>query len=158
MRKSTPNRGNILLAGGNFDEARSAYQLAIACEPHYAAAHFNLGNLNCTAGEFELALRNYREAIDIKPDFADAFVAMANAFDSLGRTAEAVESYQRHHSAAFTLDQYADAVPQQLEEAGEKVASVLSAGSILVAAPKTQAPARGQVVSFRTHRLQIIPE
>jgi hypothetical protein len=43
-----------------------------------------------------------------------------------------------HHSAAFTLDQYADAVPQQLEDAGEKVANVLLAasGSILVAAPK----------------------
>ena len=43
-----------------------------------------------------------------------------------------------HHSAAFTLDQYADAVPQQLEDAGEKVASVLltASGSILVAAPK----------------------
>jgi integrase len=46
-----------------------------------------------------------------------------------------------HHSAAFTLDQYADAVPRQLEEAGEKVASVLLAasGSILVAAPKIAA-------------------
>jgi hypothetical protein len=30
-----------------------------------------------------------------------------------------------HHSTSFTLDQYADAVPQQLEEAGERVASVL---------------------------------
>ena len=26
----------------------------------------------------------------------------------------------RHHSASFTLDQYADAVPEQLEEAGER--------------------------------------
>ena len=43
-----------------------------------------------------------------------------------------------HHSASFTLDQYADAVPEQLEEAGEKVASVLVAasGSKTVAAPK----------------------
>ena len=89
------NRGNILLAGAQFDEARSAYQLAIACDPHYAAAHFNLGNLNYRAGEFELALRNYQVAIGIRPDFADAFVAMANALDSLGRTAEAVESYER---------------------------------------------------------------
>jgi integrase len=53
-----------------------------------------------------------------------------------------------HHSAAFTLDQYADAVPQQLEEAGEKVASVLltAAGSILVAAPKTAGRSLRQVV------------
>ena len=55
-----------------------------------------------------------------------------------------------HHSAAFTLDQYADAVPQQLEEAGEKVASVLLAasGSILVAAPKIAASVPSQVFDF----------
>jgi integrase len=53
-----------------------------------------------------------------------------------------------HHSAAFTLDQYADAVPQQLEDAGEKVASVLLAasGSILVAAPKK--PVREHIQLF----------
>jgi integrase len=40
-----------------------------------------------------------------------------------------------HHSAAFTLDVYADALPQQMDEAGEKVAAVIIAasGSILVA-------------------------
>ena len=40
-----------------------------------------------------------------------------------------------HHSAAFTLDVYADALPQQMDEAGEKVADVIIAasGSILVA-------------------------
>jgi Phage integrase family len=55
-----------------------------------------------------------------------------------------------HHSAAFTVDQYADAVPQQLEEAGEKVASVLLAasGSILVAAPKIAASVPSQVFDF----------
>ena len=43
-----------------------------------------------------------------------------------------------HHSASFTLDQYADAVPQQLEEAGEKVSTVPleASGSILVAEAK----------------------
>jgi tetratricopeptide (TPR) repeat protein len=89
------NRGNILLAGTEFDGARNAYQLAIACDPNYAGAYFNLGNLNVRAGEFESALRNYQVAVHIKPDFADAFIAMANTLDSLGRTAESVESYER---------------------------------------------------------------
>jgi Phage integrase family len=55
-----------------------------------------------------------------------------------------------HHSAAFTLDQYADTVPQQLEEAGEKVASVLLAasGSILVAALKEPVPSPIQLFDF----------
>jgi site-specific recombinase XerD len=43
-----------------------------------------------------------------------------------------------HHSAAFTLDVYADALPQQMDEAGEKVADVIAAsGSILVASSPT---------------------
>lgn len=56
-----------------------------------------------------------------------------------------------HHSAAFTLDQYADAVPQQLEDAGEKVASVMLAasGSILVAAPKKTSFTMVQVLDSR---------
>ena len=42
-----------------------------------------------------------------------------------GVNAKVAQTLAGHHSAAFALDQYADAVPQQLEEAGEKVASVL---------------------------------
>lgn len=55
-----------------------------------------------------------------------------------------------HHSASFTLDQYADAVPEQLEEAGEKVAAVLSSagGSKLVAAVKLVEPNKSQVIDL----------
>ncbi len=67
-----------------------------------------------------------------------------------GVNAKVAQTLAGHHSAAFTLDQYADAVPQQLEEAGEKVATVLLAGSgsILVAGPKEAEGARGQVLEF----------
>jgi hypothetical protein len=49
-----------------------------------------------------------------------------------------------HHSASFILAQIAEAVPQQLEEAGEKVAMVVLAarGSIFVATSKVPAPER----------------
>jgi tetratricopeptide (TPR) repeat protein/SAM-dependent methyltransferase len=100
------NRGNTLLAGGRLDEARSAYQLAIACDPQYAAAHFNLGNVHYRAGEFAQALRSYQAAIGIRPQFADALVGMGNALAGLSRTAEALDSYQR----ALTIDPgYAEA-------------------------------------------------
>jgi tetratricopeptide (TPR) repeat protein/SAM-dependent methyltransferase len=89
------NRGNILLASAQFDAARGAYQLAITCDPNYAAAHFNLGSLNCRTGQLEVALRNYQAAIGNRPDFADAFVAMANVLDNLGRAAEVIENYER---------------------------------------------------------------
>ena len=40
---------------------------------------------------------------------------------AVGGNAKVAQTLAGHHSASFTLDQYADAVPQQLEEAGEKV-------------------------------------
>jgi tetratricopeptide (TPR) repeat protein/SAM-dependent methyltransferase len=86
------NRGNLLLASANIEEARRAYEAALACDPRYAAAHFNLGNLNYRAGEFARALRDYQAAASIRPQFAGAFVGMANALAGLGRTAEAIES------------------------------------------------------------------
>jgi integrase len=55
-----------------------------------------------------------------------------------GVNARVAQTLAGHHSAAFTLDQYPDAVPQQLEKAGEKVSTVLleARGSILVAQSK----------------------
>ena len=57
-----------------------------------------------------------------------------------GVNAKMAETLAGHHSASFTLDQYADAVPEQLEEAGEKVASVLSK-----AAKNSTSSPRGQL-------------
>jgi integrase len=55
-----------------------------------------------------------------------------------GANPKVAQTLAGHHSAAFTLDRYADAVPEQLEEAGERVADVLrkASGSNLVAVPK----------------------
>jgi integrase len=55
-----------------------------------------------------------------------------------GVNAKVAQTLAGHHSASFTLDQYADAVPEQLEEASEKVASVLlkASGSNSVAEPR----------------------
>jgi len=68
-----------------------------------------------------------------------------------GLNMKVAQTLAGHHSAAFTLDQYADAVPQQLEDAGEKVASVLltASGSILVAAPKIARSVVVQVLDSR---------
>jgi hypothetical protein len=65
-----------------------------------------------------------------------------------GVNAKVAQTLAGHHSAAFTLDQYADAVPQQLEEAGEKISMVLleASGSILVAQAKQIEVRTAQVI------------
>jgi integrase len=67
-----------------------------------------------------------------------------------GVNAKVAQTLAGHHSTSFTLDQYADAVPQQLEDAGEKVATVLleASGSISVAAPKQVESKSAQVIEI----------
>ena len=69
-----------------------------------------------------------------------------------GVNAKVAQTLAGHHSAAFTLDQYADAVPQQLEEAGEKVSTVLleASGSILVAETKQTGVRTAQVIELES--------
>jgi hypothetical protein len=63
---------------------------------------------------------------------------LVTALIQSGVNMKVAQTLAGHHSAAFTLDEYADAVPQQLEGAAETVAGVLLAASrgFLVAAPK----------------------
>jgi hypothetical protein len=67
-----------------------------------------------------------------------------------GVSAKVAQTLAGHHSASSTLDQYGDAVPEQLEEAGEKVANVLlqASGSKTVAARKLAEVKTSQVIEF----------
>jgi Phage integrase family len=69
-----------------------------------------------------------------------------------GVNAKVAQTLAGHHSASFTLDQYADAVPEQLEEAGEKVAAVLVAasGSKTVAAANLIEVKTSQVIELES--------
>jgi hypothetical protein len=69
-----------------------------------------------------------------------------------GVDAKVVQTLAGHHSASFTLDQHADAVPEQLEEASEKVADVLLAasGSKTVAARQLVAAESAQVIELES--------
>jgi hypothetical protein len=71
---------------------------------------------------------------------------------TITQAADETTTLAGHHSAAFTLDQYADALPQQLEEAGEKVSTVLleASGSILVAQANEIKVRSAQVIEFES--------
>ena len=53
----------------------------------------------------------------------------ATAIIQSGENAETVQTLMGHHSVAFTMDQYAEAWPEALSNAGEKAAAPLSAAS-----------------------------
>ena len=53
----------------------------------------------------------------------------ATALIQSGENAKTVQTLMGHHSVAFTMDQYADAWPEALSNAGEKAANLLFAAS-----------------------------
>ena len=53
----------------------------------------------------------------------------ATALIQAGENAKTVQTLMGHHSVSFTMDQYADAWPEALSNAGEKAAGLLFAAS-----------------------------
>ena len=88
--------------------------------------------------------------LDVRETFHMLRHFFVTALIQSGVNAKAAQTLEGHHSTSFTLDQYVDAVPQQLEEAGDKVASVLLAAgdSKTAAAPKSLADRSSQVIEI----------
>ena len=74
----------------------------------------------------------------------------ATALIQSGENAKTVQTLMGHHSVAFTMDQYADAWPEALSNAGEKAAALLFAtsGSKTVAAAGEEDRTEAQVSEF----------
>jgi tetratricopeptide (TPR) repeat protein len=56
------NLGNLLLESGDFDGAMAKYEAALAADPDYAVAHFNLGVARKRAGNIDSGVRSLRRA------------------------------------------------------------------------------------------------
>lgn len=88
------------------DEARHAYEQALALEPGLADAHVNLGRLHHAGGDVARAERHYRAAIQHAPGDAIAHFNLAGLLEETGRATDAIASY--HHALAAEPD-FADA-------------------------------------------------
>lgn len=88
------------------DEARHAYEQAIALDPTLADAHVNLGRLFHHARLTEPAETHYRTALSHAPRDPIAHFNLAGLLEETGRTQDAVASYEH----ALTADpDFADA-------------------------------------------------
>jgi tetratricopeptide (TPR) repeat protein len=77
------------------DEARHAYEQALALDPELADAHVNLGRLHHQAGDAARAETHYRAALTLAPDDAVAHFNLGGLLEETGRAADAVLAYQR---------------------------------------------------------------
>jgi len=79
---------------GRHEEARAAYEAALALDPKLAAAHQNLGLLLLETDP-AAALPHLERAAELLPDRAQPQVLLGAALERLGRSAEAVAQYRR---------------------------------------------------------------
>jgi tetratricopeptide (TPR) repeat protein len=88
------------------DEARHAYEQALALDAGQADAHVNLGRLHHRGGDVTRAESHYRAAVALAPDDAVAHFNLAGLLEETGRRVDAVAAYER----ALTADaDFADA-------------------------------------------------
>jgi tetratricopeptide (TPR) repeat protein len=77
------------------DEARHAYEQALALDAGQADAHVNLGRLYHRDGDVARAESHYRAAVALAPDDAVAHFNLAGLLEETGRRVDAVAAYQR---------------------------------------------------------------
>jgi tetratricopeptide (TPR) repeat protein len=89
------NLGNVLDAQGRGAEARAAWQIAIARDPAFAEAWYNLALAAEDEANWELAAAQYRRAAQARPDYADAQFNLGLLLTRLERCEEALAAWDR---------------------------------------------------------------
>jgi Tfp pilus assembly protein PilF len=122
--------GVVLDNQGLPDEATRAYRKAIAMDPKFASAHYNLGSSLARSGQSRDAERHLRSALELAPD-ARAYTALGIVVWQLGRTDEAV-----------TLLQQAIETDATYSPARNKLAEILAGAKPEAAAASAPPPGR----------------
>ncbi|MFN8393539.1 MAG: tetratricopeptide repeat protein [Bacteroidia bacterium] len=108
------NRATCLLALGQDQEARAAYEEIVKAHPNNETGHYNLANLYYKDGSIDLAEQGFRKAISLKPDFHQALFNLANILVEQQKGEQATSFFERalaanpthagaHHNLAATL-------------------------------------------------------
>ena len=112
------------LEATSVDQARDAYQRAIAADGGHADAHLNLGRLLHESGDLASAERHYRHAIEAAPEEATAAFNLGVVLEDLHREVQAIAAYERAMgSDPDFVDAYHNLV-RLLEKRGDKAGAL----------------------------------
>jgi tetratricopeptide (TPR) repeat protein len=89
------NLGNVFQAQGRAAEAKVAWQIAVARDPAFAEAWYNLALAAEDEEQTDLAIAQYRRAVKAQPDWADAHFNLALLLTKVERCDEALAAWQR---------------------------------------------------------------
>jgi len=87
------NLGNVFQAQGRAPEAKIAWQIAVARDPAFAEAWYNLAMAAEDEKQSDLAVAEYRRAVQAQPDYADAQFNLALLLTRLDRCTEALAAW-----------------------------------------------------------------
>jgi len=89
------NLGNVFQAEGRASEAKVAWQIAVARDPAFAEAWYNLAQSAEDEQLTDLAVAEYRRAVKAQPDWADPHLNLALLLTRLDRCEEALAAWER---------------------------------------------------------------
>jgi tetratricopeptide (TPR) repeat protein len=78
----------------NLEEALENYRAAVATQPHYGTAHYNIARILLSKGRTEPAIEHLRQAIESDPHAVDAYNLLADELAKKGMYAEAEKLYR----------------------------------------------------------------
>jgi len=106
---------NLLVLGGELEEAETVYQQALYWAPDSGTIHYNLGLLMQQQDLHEQAIAEFTKVVEVHPDNAWAHYQMGLSLEAMNSKGDAaVDSYAR----AFFLDPrlaFADVNPQVID-------------------------------------------
>lgn len=89
------NRGVALQALERLDEAIGSYRDAIALDPSFSDAHYNLGLLYKTRGLYDEAVASFETVLSLNAGNADALNNTGAVLRDMGRPEDAIACYRR---------------------------------------------------------------
>lgn len=90
------NLGNVFDAQGRAADAKIAWQIAVARDPAFAEAWYNLAIAAEDEGHDDLAIAEYRRAVQAQPDYADAQFNLGLLLTKLDRFVDALPVWERY--------------------------------------------------------------
>jgi Tfp pilus assembly protein PilF len=88
------NLGNVFAAQGRAAEAKIAWQIAVARDPGFAEAWYNLAMAAEDDQHTDLAVAEYRRAVQAWPEYSDAHFNLALLLTKVGRYEEALAVWE----------------------------------------------------------------
>jgi predicted Zn-dependent protease len=110
--------GMVLFSEGNIPGAREHFEKALALNPAYALAHYQLGRLLARDGKYADARDELERAATLQPDMGEAYYQLGNTYMRVGekdKAAEAFAKFRKYRSTEYNerqemLQQVHDAV------------------------------------------------